>query len=225
MPLVQYHGQPDPKYVELAGEASEGSIMPSTKLMVAQQLADHDPQKAVILDFIRGYKDTYHFDQQYPVNTHSGYAWDAIFLLANAMRRGTEPGATAAIEQTKGYVGISGIYSLMPKTTTALVPTAGHGQDREGQWVPSSHKPDCRKILVRSPIGSGTRCEKAQGRALRSAPRAIGGGAPAAELFRPHLLRQRQSVRTSGQRRGGGSRFRLSCAGALRSRDPLSKRR
>ena len=51
MPLVQCHGQPDPKYVELAGEAAEGSIMPSTKLMVVDQLPDSDPQKAVIQGF------------------------------------------------------------------------------------------------------------------------------------------------------------------------------
>jgi branched-chain amino acid transport system substrate-binding protein len=160
MPLVQCHGQPDPKYVELAGEASEGSIMPSTKLMVAQQLADHDPQKAVILDFIRGYKDTYHFDQQYPVNTHSGYAWDAIYLLANAMRQvGTEPQALrTAIEQTKGYVGISGIYSVTAEDHNGL------GTDslvmvkiEKGQWVLLNHKPGLPKDPGAFPNGSGTR--------------------------------------------------------------------
>jgi len=121
-PLIQCHGQPDPKYIELAGDAAEGSIMPSTKLMVFDQLPDTDPQKAVIQDFVRLYKDVYHFDQQYPINTHSGYAWDAIFLLANAMR---EVGPDAeplrdAIENTKGYVGISGIYNLTPEDHNGL---------------------------------------------------------------------------------------------------------
>lgn len=138
MPLVQCHGQPDPKYVELAGEAAEGSIMPSTKLMVADQLADSDPQKAVIADFINLYKNTYRYDRQYPVNTHSGYAWDAIYLLANAMRQvGTEPQALrAAIEQTRGYVGISGIFALSVEDHNGL------GADslvmvkvEKGQWV------------------------------------------------------------------------------------------
>jgi branched-chain amino acid transport system substrate-binding protein len=138
MPLLQCHGQPDPKYIELAGDASEGSIMPSTKLMVAQQLADADPQKAVILDFVRLYKDTYHYDRQYPINTHSGYAWDAIYMLANAMRQvGTEPQALrTAIEQTQGYAGISGIYALSAEDHNGL------GTDslvmvkiEKGQWV------------------------------------------------------------------------------------------
>lgn len=138
IPLLQCHGQPDPKYIELAGDASEGSIMPSTKLMVVDQLPDTDPQKAVIEEFISLYRDTYHYDQQYPINTHSGYAWDAIYLLADAMRQvGTDPEALrAAIEQTRGYVGISGIYNLTPEDHNGL------GTDsmvivkvEKGKWV------------------------------------------------------------------------------------------
>ena len=138
MPLYQCHGQPDPKYIELAGEAAEGSIMPSTKLMVVDQLPESDPQKAVIKDFLVLYKDVYQYDKQYPINTHSGYAWDAIYLLANAMRQvGTEPEALrSAIEQTKGYVGISGIYNLTPEDHNGL------GTDslvmvkvEKGKWV------------------------------------------------------------------------------------------
>lgn len=138
IPLIQCHGQPDPKYIELAGEASEGSIMPSTKLMVANQLPDNDPQKAVILEFMRLYKDVYHYDQQYPINTHSGYAWDAIYLLANAMRQaGTDPEALrSAIEQTKGYVGISGIYSLSPEDHNGLdTSSMVMVKIEKGQWV------------------------------------------------------------------------------------------
>lgn len=138
LPLIQCHGQPDPKYIELAGEAAEGSIMPATRLMVADQLADNDPQKAVIKDFITLYKDVYHYDQQYPINTHSGYAWDAVYLLVNAMRQvGTDPQPLrGAIEQMKGYVGVSGIYNLTPEDHNGL------GTDsmvivkvEKGKWV------------------------------------------------------------------------------------------
>lgn len=122
IPLFQCHGQPDPKYVELAGSAAEGTYMPSTKLMVAEQLPDADPPKAVIQEFISLYKDVYHYDRQYPINTHSGYAWDAIMMLANAMRQaGTDRTALrAAIEQTRGYVGISGIFNLSTQDHNGL---------------------------------------------------------------------------------------------------------
>ncbi len=138
IPLVQCHGQPDPKYIELAGEAAEGSIMPSTKLMVVDQLPDSDPQKAVIQEFIKLYSEEYDYDKQYPINTHSGYAWDAIFLLSNALREvgsQAEP-LRAAIEKTHGYVGVSGIYNLSPEDHNGL------GTDsmvmvkvEKGKWV------------------------------------------------------------------------------------------
>ena len=124
IPLFQCHGQPGPEYIKLAGKASEGDRMPSTKLMVAAQLPDNDPQKQVIQNFIHLYKDVYHYDKQFPLNTHSGYAWDAISIVAEAMQKaGTDPKALrTAIENTRGYVGVSGIYNLSPEDHNGLRP-------------------------------------------------------------------------------------------------------
>jgi len=138
VPLSQCHGQPDPKYIELAGKASEGDRMPATKLMAAAQLPDSDPQKKVIQEFIRLYKDVYHYDNQFPINTHSGYAWDAIYIVTNAMKKaGTDPKALRnAIEQTKGYVGVSGIYNLTPEDHNGLgVDSMVMVQVKDGKFV------------------------------------------------------------------------------------------
>lgn len=138
LPLFQCHGQPDPKYIELAGKASEGDRMPATKLMVAAQLPDSDPQKKVIQEFIHLYTDVYHYDRQFPINTHSGYAWDAISIVANAMKKaGTDPKALRdAIEQTKGYVGVSGIYNLSPEDHNGLgVDSLVMIQVKDGKFV------------------------------------------------------------------------------------------
>ncbi|MEW6387712.1 MAG: ABC transporter substrate-binding protein [Thermodesulfobacteriota bacterium] len=122
IPLFQCHGQPGPEYIQLAGKASEGDRMPATKLMAAGQLADNDLQKKVIQEFIKLYKDQYKFDKQFPLNTHSGYAWDAIYIVTDAMKKaGTDPKALRdAIEKTKGYVGVSGIYNLTPEDHNGL---------------------------------------------------------------------------------------------------------
>ena len=122
IPLFQCHGEPGPKYVELAGKASEGDRMPATKLMAAADLPANDPQKKVIDEFIHLYKDVYHYNKQFPLNTHSGYAWDAIYIVTNAMKKaGTDPKALrAAIEGTRGYVGVSGIYNLTPQDHNGL---------------------------------------------------------------------------------------------------------
>jgi branched-chain amino acid transport system substrate-binding protein len=121
LPLFQCHGLPDPKYVELAGPAAEGNRMPATKLMVADELPDTDPQKAVIQEFIKLYTEK-GYAKQFPINTHSGYAWDAIMLVAKAIEKaGTEPEALrAAIESTQNYVGISGVYNLTPEDHNGL---------------------------------------------------------------------------------------------------------
>ncbi len=122
LPLFQCHGLPDPKYIELAGQAAEGDAMPATKLMVPGALPDSDPQKAVIEEFIRLYTQQYGYDKQFPINTHSGYAWDAIMIVADAMKKaGTEPEKLRkAIESTKGYVGVSGVYNLTPEDHNGL---------------------------------------------------------------------------------------------------------
>ncbi|HSB70373.1 MAG TPA: ABC transporter substrate-binding protein [Candidatus Methylomirabilis sp.] len=140
IPLFQCHGLPDPKYVELAGKASEGDRMPATKLMVGDALPTSDPQKKVIAEFIHLYRDVNKHDKEFPINTHSGYAWDAITIVANAMQKvGTEPKALrAAIEQTKGYVGLSGVYTLSAEDHNGLdVDSMVMLQVKNGRFVPA----------------------------------------------------------------------------------------
>ncbi len=108
--LIQCHGQPDPIYIKLAGEAAKGTVMPSTKCVVADQLREDDPQRKIVQEFVKMYEEKYG-----PVSTHSGYAWDAFMIVAQAIKRAgsTDPAKIRdAIENTKGYVGISGIYNM-----------------------------------------------------------------------------------------------------------------
>jgi len=111
IPLIQCHGLPDPTYLELAGEAANGSIMPSTKLVVADQLPDSDPQKKLLLAFIEEYENTRKYGK---VGAHSGYAWDAIQIATLAMKKaGTDAAKLRdAIEATSNYVGVSGVYNM-----------------------------------------------------------------------------------------------------------------
>lgn len=68
---------------------------------------------------------------------HSGYARGAIYMVANAMRRkGTDPGTLRdAIEKTRGYVGITGIYTLLPEDHNGLdVDSMVMVQIQKGKW-------------------------------------------------------------------------------------------
>jgi branched-chain amino acid transport system substrate-binding protein len=110
LPLFQCHGQPDVSYIKLAGDAANDTAMPSTKVMVSDQLPENDRQRSVVGDFVKEYQAR----GIGSLGAHSGYAWDAVQLVFKAMEKaGTDPGALRqAIENTKDYVGVSGIYNL-----------------------------------------------------------------------------------------------------------------
>jgi branched-chain amino acid transport system substrate-binding protein len=109
MPLFQSHGVGNRKYIELAGPASHGVRFPAGKLLVAEQLTDDDPQKAVLLAYARDFEAKYG-----PRNTFGGHAWDAVQLVVRAMgKAGTDrAGVRAAIEATRNFVGISGVFDF-----------------------------------------------------------------------------------------------------------------
>ncbi|NPB09952.1 MAG: ABC transporter substrate-binding protein [Thermodesulfobacteria bacterium] len=137
VPLFQCHGLPGPKYIELAGKAAEGNLMPSTKLMAWQELPDTDPQKPVIAHFVKLYNEVYDLDRKFPINTHSGYAWDAVNLLVTAMKKaGPHPQKIRdELERINGYVGVSGIYRLSPQDHCGLgVDSMIIVRIEDGQW-------------------------------------------------------------------------------------------
>ncbi|NMC49787.1 MAG: ABC transporter substrate-binding protein, partial [Desulfovibrio sp.] len=59
-PLYMSHGVASKKFIELAGEAAEGLMLPAGKLIVAAQLPDSDPQKKVLMDYTKMYDEKFH---------------------------------------------------------------------------------------------------------------------------------------------------------------------
>ncbi len=117
--LILCHGEPTPNFLKGAGKAAEGVIMPSTKVMVADELPNSDPQKKLLLKFIDIYENKQKLGK---VSTHSGYAWDATKILLLAIEKGARKPAEIrdTIENTKNYIGVSGIYNMSPKDHCGL---------------------------------------------------------------------------------------------------------
>jgi len=119
-PLFQCHGQCDPIFLKVAGDAAEGVMMPATKVYVADQLPNSDPQKKKILAFVKAFKAKF----GHAPGTMVAYGVDAAYIVVDALKR--VHGSTNrekirnAIENTKGYVGISGIYNITPKDHNGL---------------------------------------------------------------------------------------------------------
>jgi len=132
VPMFQSHGIGNKKYIELAGEAANGVLFPAGKLLVAEQLADNDPQKSVLLAYARDFEARYG-----PRNTFGGHAWDAVQLAVRGLAKAgpDRAGVRAAIESTRGFVGIGGVFDLSAVDHNGLDRRAATMiQITDGQW-------------------------------------------------------------------------------------------
>lgn len=112
MPLYLSQAANDFNYLRLAGEASEGVLIPSSKLYVVESLADDDPQKPVIERFVADYKAKY---GRLPA-TFAGNGYDAARMLIEAIRQaGTERAKVRdALESLTDFHGVTAVYSYSP---------------------------------------------------------------------------------------------------------------
>jgi len=117
-PIFQSHGFGNVQYARAAGAAAEGVIFPASRILVAEALPAGHPQKAVLIAYKKAYEDRY----QEPASAFGGYAWDALLLLAQAGKAGgLDPARTrAALEATRGFVGVSGVFNFSPADHNGL---------------------------------------------------------------------------------------------------------
>ncbi len=122
LPLIQSHGAASKKFIELAGDAAEDIMMPAGKLVVYPLLPDSDPQKAVCRDYDKKYQAKFNK----PVSSFGGYAYDAMMMLAQALEKAGADQAKIrdALEQTKNFVGVSGVFNMSPEDHNGLTPEA-----------------------------------------------------------------------------------------------------
>jgi branched-chain amino acid transport system substrate-binding protein len=126
IPLFQSHGFGNPKYIQAAGTAAEGIIFPAGRLLVADSLPANHWQKKVLMK----YKTEYEKKYGPPVSTFGGHAYDALWIVVNAMKaKKITPDMNVAkarnlirdgIEETHNWIGMSGHFNMSPKDHTGL---------------------------------------------------------------------------------------------------------
>ncbi len=125
MPVLAPHGWGFGFTLAMGKEVVEGVELVSGKSCVTYQLDDSDPQKAVIVDFDKRMKARWN---GMPAEQLSGHGYDAIWILYHAFKRaGENPTRTQlrdAIEKTKKFVGITGIYNYSPEDHEGLTKKA-----------------------------------------------------------------------------------------------------
>jgi len=122
LPLVQSHGVASKKFIELAGDAGDGIILPAGKLAVWQQLPDTDQQKAVCKEYAEKYQAKF----KVPESSFGGYAYDAFRMLNQALAKAgsDREKIRGELEGLKNFVGISGIFNMSPEDHNGLSPAA-----------------------------------------------------------------------------------------------------
>ncbi len=122
LPVYMSHGVSSKKFIELAGDASEGIILPSGKVIVADVLPGGDAQKKALLAYVQSYKLKFGVEGDH----FGGHAWDAVMLLKKAIEQGG--GSPAAIrdnlEKISAFAGIGGVFSFSSQDHAGLTKEA-----------------------------------------------------------------------------------------------------
>ena len=122
LPLFMSHGVSSKKFIELAGEAAEGIILPSGRVIVADQMPNSDPQKKKLLGYVNSYSKLYNVEGDH----FGGHAWDAMMMLKGAIEKGGDSPAAIRnqLEKTKKFTGIGGTFSYSPQDHAGLTKDA-----------------------------------------------------------------------------------------------------
>jgi branched-chain amino acid transport system substrate-binding protein len=135
LPLYQSHGVASKQFIDLAGTAAEGVRLPAAALLVADKLADRDPQKPVVVNYTREYQQK----TGQPVSTFGGHAYDGLMILVQAMQRAKSADKAKVrdeIEKTKGYVGTGGVVNMSPTDHMGLDLSAFRMLEiKNGDWA------------------------------------------------------------------------------------------
>jgi branched-chain amino acid transport system substrate-binding protein len=122
LPLYMSHGVSSQKFIELAGDAAEGIILPSGRVIVAHSLPQSDPQKKALLNYVENYKKHYKVEGDH----FGGHAYDAIMLIKGALERGPDTPASIRdqLEKTANFSGIGGTFHFSPQDHAGLTSDA-----------------------------------------------------------------------------------------------------
>ena len=117
IPLYQSHGFANIKYAEAAGDSAEGCIFPAGRIMAVDTLSDDHPQK----EPLKAYKEAYESTYNEHVSTFGGHAYDALWILVNALKKvGDDPAKLRDELENTTFVGVGGIFEFSEKDHCGL---------------------------------------------------------------------------------------------------------
>lgn len=129
-------------FTKTVGSAGNGLVDDAGPLQVAEELPASNPSKAISLQYMKLYEQTFHVPL---ASAYSGYTFDAYLVLKHALEKvgpDVQPGTVAfrtalkdAIQRTRGVDGTQGSYAFRPGHMYGVLPDSILiVKLKDGQW-------------------------------------------------------------------------------------------
>ncbi len=132
--FFQSHGFGSRKNIELAAGAAEGVYCPLGACNISELLPADHPQKQVTTEYLKDYTAKYNE----PLSSFGGHAWDAINLVADALKA-VGPDKTKIrdyLESRTNFVGQHGVFNFSPDDHNGLTKAAFQMvMVKDGNWA------------------------------------------------------------------------------------------
>ncbi len=136
-PIFFSDGVSSPAFVSLGKKAVNGVFVASTKLPIAAQLPNSDPQKKVLQNYVKDFNKQFE-SKAGPANMFGGFGYDDVYLYKAAIEKaGANPTPASvrnALEHLH-YNGVTGVMHLTPNNHNGLDPKSEIlAKIVKGQW-------------------------------------------------------------------------------------------
>ncbi|PID01739.1 MULTISPECIES: ABC transporter substrate-binding protein [unclassified Sporosarcina] len=135
LPVFGSHGIANQNFISLAGEAAEGVVIPTGKLLFPDQIPKDDIQHSVLSEFYNEYTEKYGSE---PTNFGS-YGYDNVMLTVEALKNGAtdrEAIRDYLEENIKDWIGTTGVYNYTAEDHNGLGPESFvMATVKDGKWT------------------------------------------------------------------------------------------
>ncbi len=131
--LMHGFGYVVPKYMQMAGDAAEGTVLVSLRFPVGRQLPDSDPTKKLILNYMTEYQAKYGSDP----DVYGAEAYDGMLMAFKALEAADsfdKEKIRNALEHLE-FIGTNGLYKFTPQKHYGLQKEDAVVMEwRKGDW-------------------------------------------------------------------------------------------
>lgn len=135
IPMIGSHGIANQNFINLAGHAAEGVVIPTGKLLFPAEIPESDVQYSVISEFYNEYQEKYGSE---PTNFGS-YGYDNFMLAVEALQGGAtdrESIRDYLENNVKDWVGTTGVFNFSAEDHNGLTPDSlVMAVVKDGKWT------------------------------------------------------------------------------------------